>query len=53
MIWYWVDRIFLAQSDYSRANWPLTSVMTVSAIAFVGWVLSRPVVRTYFVENGK
>jgi len=53
VIWYWVDRIFLAQSDYSRANWPPTAVLTVLAIAFVGWVLSRPVVRAYFVENGK
>jgi uncharacterized membrane protein HdeD (DUF308 family) len=53
VIWYWVDRIFLAQSHYSRTNWPITAILTVIAVAFVVWVLSRPVVRTYFQENGK
>ena len=51
--WYWVDRIFLAQSGYSRANWPISAIVTVLAVASVGWVLSRPVVRTYYQENGK
>ena len=51
-IWYWVDRILLAQSDYSRVNWPLTAIATVLAIVFVRWVLTRPIVRTYFQENG-
>ncbi|MFQ5943154.1 MAG: hypothetical protein ACE5JF_06340 [Anaerolineales bacterium] len=53
VIWYWIDRLFLTQSDYSRTNWPLTAIMTVLAIVFVGWVLSRPVVRTYYQEKGK
>ncbi|MFQ5922419.1 MAG: hypothetical protein ACE5M4_06210 [Anaerolineales bacterium] len=53
VIWYWVDRIFLARSDYARANWPVSAIVTVLAIAFVGWVLSRPVVRAYFQEKGK
>lgn len=49
--WYWVDRLFLAQSDYSRANWPISAIVTALVIASVGWVLSRPVVRIYFQEN--
>jgi len=53
LIWYWADRIFLARSEYSRANWSTTAVLTVMAIAFAGWVLSRRIVRTYFQENGK
>ena len=52
VIWYWVDRLFLAQSDYSRANWPMSAIVTVLVIASAGWVLSRPVVRIYFQENG-
>jgi len=50
---YWVDRVFLARSEYSRANWPAMVVVTVIAVAFAGWVLSRGVVRTYFQENSK
>ncbi len=53
VIWYWVDRLFLAQSDYSRSNWPISAIVTVLVIASVSWVLSRPVVRSYFQENGK
>ena len=53
VVWYWVDRIFLAQSDYSRINWPISALATALAIALVAWILSRPVVRNYFQENGK
>ena len=53
VVWYWVDRLFLAQSDYSRSNWPISAIVTVLIMASVGWVLSRPVVRSYFQENGK
>jgi hypothetical protein len=53
VIWYWLDRLFLAQSGYSRANWPISAIVTVLAMASVGWVISRPVVQTYFQENGK
>jgi hypothetical protein len=53
VIWYWVDRLFLAQSDYSRANWPISAIITVLAIASVAWILSRQIVRTYFQESGK
>jgi hypothetical protein len=53
VIWYWLDRLFLAQSGYSRANWPISAIVTVLAMVSVGWVLSRPAVQTYYQENGK
>ena len=49
--WYWLDRIFLAVSDYLRLTWPMALVISLLAIVCIFWVFSRPAVRGHFGEK--
>ena len=50
-VWYWLDRIFLAVSDYLRLTWPLALFITLLAVVCIFWIFSRPAIRGYFVEK--
>ncbi|MGD8814693.1 MAG: hypothetical protein PVI78_09485 [Anaerolineales bacterium] len=51
VLWYWLDRIFLACSDYLRLTWPLALIITLLAVLSIFWILSRPVIQEYFGER--
>ena len=52
-IWYWADRILLAQSDFARLGLPVRAALTIALLAAGLWILSRPDVRRFFEENHK
>jgi len=52
-IWYWADRILLAQSEFARLGIPLRAAVTILLMGAGLWILSRPDVRRFFEENRK
>jgi hypothetical protein len=52
-IWYWADRILLAQSEFARLGIPLRATVTILLLGAGSWILSRPDVRRFFEENRK
>jgi hypothetical protein len=46
--WYWLDRLLFVHTEYARASRPATAALTLAAVGFTLWALSRPHVRRYF-----
>jgi hypothetical protein len=51
MIWYWLDRLLLAQSDFAQRAWPAVAVVSLLIITGLLWTLNRPTVQDFFMEN--
>jgi hypothetical protein len=49
--WHWGDRILFLRSDYARQSWPAALALSVMALGFVFWSLSRAGVRRFFEER--
>jgi hypothetical protein len=47
-LYYWLDRIFIANRAISLINWPFTAVMTVVGLAYMFWALRTRASRKYF-----
>ena len=51
LAWYWIDRLLLVRSDFSRRSLPAALVMTVAAVALLIVILTRPSLRAFFEER--
>jgi len=47
-LYYWLDRIFIANPAISLANWPVTAVLTIVGLAYMFWALRARASRNYF-----
>jgi hypothetical protein len=50
-VWYWVDRLWLAQSDFARLGLPFRAAVTLAVLGLGLWILRRPEARRFFEEN--
>lgn len=50
-LWFWADRLLLAQSDYARRSIPASAVLTVLALVALWWILHQQHVRSYYGER--
>ncbi len=53
VVWYWIDRLLLLRSEYSRVSWPASTVLTIAALGVIFWIQRRSDVRAAFKENDK
>jgi hypothetical protein len=51
--WLWVDRLLLQRSDYASSSFPFTFGAMSLCFLIVIWILSRPLVRTYYEEQNE
>jgi hypothetical protein len=51
LVWYWVDRLALMQSEFSRHTRWWAAAATVLVLALVVWGVRRPGVRRFFQES--
>jgi len=47
-LYYWLDRIWIANRAISLANWPVTAALTVTGMAYTFWALRAQASRKYF-----
>jgi hypothetical protein len=47
-LYYWLDRLFVANSAVSLANWPVTLALTIIGLAYTFWALRARASRDYF-----
>jgi hypothetical protein len=47
-LYYWLDRIFIANRAISLANWPVTALLTIVGLAYTFWALRARASRNYF-----
>jgi hypothetical protein len=47
-LYYWLDRIFIANRAISLANWPVTAALTIVGLAYTFWALMARASRNYF-----
>jgi hypothetical protein len=51
LVWYWVDRLAIMQSEFSRHTRLWAAAATVLVLAGVVWGVRRPDVRRFFQES--
>lgn len=51
LAWYWVDRLAIVQSEFSRHTRLWAAAVTVLVLAVVAWGVRRPDVRRFFQES--
>lgn len=49
-LYYWFDKIFLANRATSLTNWPVIAMLTVIGLAYMFWALNAPMSRNYFAR---
>ena len=47
-LWYWIDRLFLAQNDLANLNWPFALAVNLILLIFVFLVLALPRQKRFF-----
>jgi len=47
-LYYWLDRIFVANPAISLANWPVTAALTIVGLAYMFWALRARASKKYF-----
>jgi hypothetical protein len=47
-LYYWLDRIFIANPAVSLTNWHVTAALTVFGLAYMFWALRARASRNYF-----
>jgi hypothetical protein len=47
----WLDRVALVGGAVARVNWPFRAAFTLTGLAVLYWVLSRPGVRFFFGDR--
>jgi hypothetical protein len=53
VIWYWVDRLLLVNTDYAARTWPSAAIASGLLLAAVAYLLTRPSTRRYLKENDR
>ena len=47
-LWYWADRLFLAQNSLVNLNWPFALIINLGLLFFVFLVLALPRQKSFF-----
>jgi len=47
-LYYWLDRIVIANRSVSLTNWPVTAALTIVGLAYTFWALRARASRDYF-----
>ena len=47
-LYYWLDRIWIANQVISLVNWPVTAALTLAGLAYMFWTLRSRASRQYF-----
>ena len=47
-LYYWLDRIWIANRAVTLANWPVTAALTAFGLLYTFWVLRTRASRNYF-----
>jgi hypothetical protein len=50
-LYYWLDRIWIANRAITLTNWPVTAVLTAIGLAYTFWALRTRASRGYFVKQ--
>ncbi|NIS78883.1 MAG: hypothetical protein GTO14_01355 [Anaerolineales bacterium] len=50
-IWYWIDRVFIMHSDFTRRSWPMAAIVTGAILVVLFGITSRVSVRNYYLES--
>ena len=50
-IYYWLDRLLIADPTAISVRWPFALGLTISFLIFTFWVFSRPKVGVYFHQE--
>jgi hypothetical protein len=52
MLYYWVDRLFVANRSGLEASWPFTLVVCLMLFLWILWLFTRRKIRNYFSSLG-
>jgi len=50
-IYYWLDRLLVADSTYITTRWPFTLGINIALLVLTLWVLARPKTQLFFQNN--
>jgi hypothetical protein len=50
-LWYWADRLWFGQTDYTRRTWPFALAATFACLAVIFVSLNLQSVKRYYREN--
>jgi hypothetical protein len=48
LLWYWIDRLLLMQTDYALHSWPLAAGASIFIYGGLIWALSHPSLQSFF-----
>jgi hypothetical protein len=51
-VYYWLDRLFVADSSAIVSRWPFALGLTILLLGSTYWVLSRPKVQQFYQHTG-
>ena len=51
LLWYWIDRLLLARSEFAERSQPAALILCLAGSALVYLALTRPAARAYFRES--
>lgn len=51
LLWYWIDRLLFARSDYAARSWPFALILSTVGLGWYILALRRQSFRKYFEEN--
>ena len=49
--WYWADRLWFGQTDYTRRTWPFALAITILCLTVIFVTLNIQSVKRYYQEN--
>lgn len=49
-LYYWFDKIFIANRATSLTNWPVNAVLTIIGLTYTFWALRARISRIYFTR---
>lgn len=50
-LWYWVDRLWLGETDYTQRTWPFALGVTVLSLAAIFLILNFQSIKQYYRED--
>lgn len=50
-VWYWADRLWFGQTDYTRRTWPFALTITILCLTVIFVILNLQSVKRFYREN--
>jgi hypothetical protein len=51
ILWYWIDRLALVQSEYGRSSWPAAATLSLLSLLVIYISQKRSEVKAYYQEK--